>query len=86
MAKNFFDDATTKYYCFENISMPLMCDKTDKFVLVVQRKSKSTKLKGYEMAYGYPTLTKAKADLEAKSENDKYLVSIYKLYATRQKC
>ena len=81
-----FDSLTTKYYCFENISMPLICEKTDKYVLVVQRKTKTTKLKGYKNAYGYPTLTKAKVDEKIKSEDGKYLVSFHKLYVRRQRC
>jgi len=85
-SKGFLDDLTTKYYCFENISMPLICEKRDKFVLVVQNKSKKTKLKGYKNAFGYSTLTKAKTDMNEKSEKGKYLVSIHKLYAVRQKC
>ena len=80
------ESLTTKYYCFEGISMPLICDVDDKIVLVVHSKRKNARLNGYKNAFGFPTLTLAKADADNRSEKGKYLVSFYKLRKTRPKC
>jgi len=66
--------------------MPLICDVDDKIVLVVHSKRKNARLNGYKNAFGFPTLTLAKADADNISEKGKYLVSFYKLRKTRPKC
>jgi hypothetical protein len=82
---SFIDNWVKKYYGMGNATMPCICEKEDKYVLVVFKSHDLfDTFQGYEMAYGFPTIEDAQNKAEEETDPVKML-GIYKLHKIRPK-